>query len=145
MALVMRFMQDDKIANSASKKDVAVNAVTTKARGNIGDIVMMGIAVIAMLAVMIGFIDCVDVLQRKATISQLARKYILVAESNGYLPGYECESLIRELESNGVTDVDVSGSTLYRAEYGQAVTVCIKGKINDKYEFTEKRMSTAKY
>lgn len=119
--------------------------VRRKSRGNIGDIVVMGIFVIAMMTVMTGFINCVDILQKKSEISQLAREYILIAETYGYIPEGDCDSLITELESMGVTEADISESTLIKTEFGHTVIVSIKGKINDKYEITEKRTSTAKY
>ncbi len=116
-----------------------------KDKGNVGDIVIMGIFVIAMLTVMMCFIKCVDMLHTKAEVSQLARKYILVAETNGYIPEGDQETLIRELESMGLTEIDISGSTLSKADFGRTVNVCIKGKINGRYEISEKRASTAKY
>lgn len=121
------------------------NAGLRKDKGNIGDIVSMGFFIIAMLTVMVCFIDCVGMLQTRSEIGQLARKYILVAETNGYIPEGDKDTLLMELESIGVTDVDISGSTLTKADFGRTVTVCIKGKINEKYEISEKRTSTAKY
>ena len=105
----------------------------------------MGLFVLAMLTVMMSFINCADMLQTRAEVGQLARKYILVAETYGYIPEGDCETLVQELESIGVTDVDISASTLVKAEFGHTVMVCIKGKIDEKYDISETRSSTAKY
>lgn len=120
-------------------------AFLKKVKGNIGDIVTMGMFVIFMLTVMISFMGCADILQKKSEISQLARRYILVAETYGYIPEGDWDNLLTELESLGITDADISESTRSKAEFGHMVTVSIKGKIYDKYEITEKRTSTAKY
>jgi len=116
-----------------------------KNKGNIGDIMIMGIFVLAMMSVMFAFMNYMELIQKKAEISQLARKYILVAETNGYLSEGNCEELLGELEAIGVTEVDISDSTLTKAEFGKTVSVCIKGKLKDTYEITERKSSTAKY
>lgn len=122
-----------------------VRSMKKKDKGNIGDIVIMGFFIIAMMTVMVCFIDCVGMLQTRAEVGQLARKYILIAETNGYIPEADKDTLLMELESIGITDVDISGTTLTKTDFGRTVTVCIRGNINEEYEVIEKRTSTAKF
>lgn len=116
-----------------------------KSRGSVGDIMVMGIFVIAMMIVMYSFLDCVELIRVKNEIGQLTRRYILVAETNGYLPESDVTSLMNELEILGMSDCDLTGTTFAKADFGSTVTVCIKGKIKDKYEISETKVSTAKY
>lgn len=122
-----------------------VGSLSAKSCGNVGDIMTMGIFVLAMLTVMFAYMNCYELLHIKGEVSQISRRYILVAETNGYIPEELKDSLLDELKGAGLEDVDITGSTLIKAEYGRNVYVCIKGKIKGKYEISEKRTSTAKY
>ena len=44
-----------------------------------------------------------------------------------------------------MTGVDLGGSTLEKAEYGEAIVLIIRGRLRDDYEFEEKRVSAAKH
>ena len=76
---------------------------------------------------------------------QLARKYILKMETEGRLTDADRTTLCQELESLGVTGVDLGGSTLEKAGYGEAIVLVIRGRLRDGYEFEEKRVSVAKH
>ncbi len=116
-----------------------------KSRGNIADLMSLGVFLLAMMTILIAFFNCVRLMQIKEDVSQIVRKYTLVAETEGYITDSARQSLISELKSAGVTDVDLGGTTFSRAGYGSIIYVRVAGKIDGKYVFSESRASTAKY
>lgn len=103
-----------------------------------------GICILAMTVVMLSYVENVGMLHRKTKVSQLARKYILRMETVGYLQPEDEVALCGELETLGVTEISLEGTTLYAAAYGSPITLHIRGKLEGSYEFTEKRVSTSK-
>ncbi len=121
------------------------NALLKKSNGNIGDLMSLAIFLLAMLCVLICFFECIGLMRVREDVSQLARKYTLVAETEGYLNEEEKIRLMDELKGYGISDIDLTGTTFNRVGFGNIVTVKISGKIKEKYSFTESRASTAKY
>lgn len=133
-----------------------------KAAGaSVMDILTIGIYVMAMLVLMTASLGSVQLLERKAQISQTARKYILRMEAVGYLTGEDRVMLERELAESGVTQLDLTGTTLNEVEYGSPIHLILQGKIQGEsmtvgnniwnaamggrtFTFTESKMSTAK-
>ena len=101
------------------------------------------LCMLALTVVMLSYVDSVRLVGEKTQISQLARKYILKME--GRLTDADRTTLCQELESLGVTGVDLGGSTLEKAGYGEAIVLVIRGRLRDGYEFEEKRVSVAKH
>lgn len=112
--------------------------------GSIGDLLSVGICILAMVVLMMTFLDCVGSVGKKTAVSQLARRYILHMETAGYLSGAQELRLRQELQEQGVTDIELTGTTMQEVTYGQRVELHIKGKIGGKYPFEEVRVSTAK-
>ena len=112
--------------------------------GNVGDIMVTGICIIAMLLVMVSYIDIVGVLEEKEAVGQIARKYILKMETVGVLTQADKLAMIAELENAGVTEVELEGTTLSEVAYGEPIVLQIHGKLRGEYDFSEKRVSTAK-
>lgn len=113
--------------------------------GSIGDILAVGICVLAMTAVMVGFYDCMGVLQQKTKVTQVAREYILRMETVGFLRPADASDLQSDLMNLKVTEVNLTGSTFSQVGYGEQITLHIRGKLRGKYEFEETRVSTAKH
>lgn len=109
-----------------------------------GDIMVTGIFVLAMTVVMMAFLGNIRLLRQQSEVTQLARKYILKMETEGSLSGTDRSSLVSELGAQGVTEIDLSGTTFSPAAYGQTIVLQIHGKLGGQYEITEKRVSTAK-
>lgn len=116
----------------------------TRDEGNISELLGTGLCILAMTTLMMFYMGSVELMQQKSTVSQLARKYILRMETVGFLTQQDEQILCRELTDAGVTEIDLSGSTASRVSYGEPITLCIEGKLKEKYEFKEQRMSTAK-
>lgn len=115
-----------------------------KQKGNVSNIIVAGFCILAMTVVMFSYMESVSLIQQKTEISQLARKYILRMETVGYLTAVDRTSLFQELDSAGVTEINLGGTTLSEASYGSPIALCISGKLKGEYAFEEKRVSTAK-
>ena len=116
-----------------------------KSRGNIADLMSMCIFLIAMIVVLVCFFDCIKLMRVREDISQLARKYTLIAETEGYITDVTRIRMMDELKGLGASDISLDGTTFSRVGFGNIVTVKISGKIDGKYAFSEARASTAKY
>ena len=119
--------------------------VNRKNSGNMGDLMITGICILAMSAVMIAYIQCAGIIQQKLQAGQLARKYLLKMETCGCLLPEDYFLLQQELETAGITDLDFSGTTFESAGYGQTIVLGIRGKLKGEMEIVEYRTSTAKY
>lgn len=104
-----------------------------------------GIFILALTVLMMKFLDQMQLIQQKAQINQLARRYILCMETTGGLLPEDRETLERELSKLGATEIDLNGTTLGVAGYGAKIELRIRGRLRGTYEFEEKRVSTAKY
>lgn len=114
-------------------------------RGSIGDIMAAGICMLAMTVLMLSYMDNVWLIHQKTTVSQIARQYILRMETVGYLTEEDRICLGRELEVAGVTELELTGTTLSPVTYGDVIALEIRGKLGGEYDFEEKRISTAKH
>ena len=103
-----------------------------------------GICILAMTVVMLSYMECVSLIHGKTEVNQLARKYILRMETVGYLTAEDKTALCQELDSMGVTEIDLSGTTLSQTSYGAPIYLQISGKLKGEYVFEERRVSTAK-
>ena len=89
-----------------------------KQPGNIGELMTMGMCVLALTVVMLNYLQNVQLLQQA--------------------------HLTAELETAVLTEIDYEGSTLEPAGYGERIILQIHGKLGGHYEIREKRVSTAK-
>ena len=103
-----------------------------KEAGNIGELLTMGLCVLALTVVMCGYLENMQMIGKKAAIGQLARGYLLRMETVGYLEDADRVRLTTELES------------LEPAGYGNRIILQIHGKLGEQYDILEKRVSTAK-
>lgn len=114
-------------------------------KGSIGDLMSAGICMLAMTVLMLSYMDNVWLIHRKTEVSQIARQYILKMETVGYLTEADRIRLGQELSGAGVTQLELDGTTLSPVEYGDIITLEIRGKLEGQYDFEEKRISTAKH
>lgn len=131
-----------------------------KRDGSVLDVLSVLIVVIAVIILMTAFLNNMQLLEKKEDISQVSRRYILRMETVGYLESRDRTEMLYELEKLGMTEIDLTGTTLSDVGYGNPVTLIIKGKLpgsvlsgsdllklmftNQEWVITEKRMSTAK-
>ena len=101
------------------------------------------ICMLAMTVLMMAYMDNAGLISRKAAVGQLARKYILRMETVGQLTSADRAMLLQELESIGVTEISLEG-TSGQVRYGEPIELRICGKLEEEHEFEERRVSTAK-
>ena len=56
-----------------------------KTKGNVMDLVTIGITILAMTIVVMVYLECTEMMLKKLEVSQVSRKYILKMETEGYL------------------------------------------------------------
>lgn len=115
-----------------------------KEPGNVGEILAMGLCVLALTTVMISYMENVRLISKKAEVGQMARCYLLKMETVGCLTDSDQTQLTGELEQLGISDISYEGSSLTPVGYGNDVILQIHGRLGDTYEIYEKRVSTAK-
>lgn len=136
--------------------------ITGREKGSIADVLTAGICIFAMTIIMAAYLGSIRLFYKKADIRQIARKYILSMETNGYLTEDDRQNLEAELTQLGVEKLDLSESTLQKVTYGSFIRLVIKGEITGEgmyagngdlfgfvpvplsYSFEERRVSTAK-
>ena len=100
-----------------------------KRKGSIVDILPSMIMVIAAVMLIMVFFDLYQILSLNEDVKQIARKYMLTMETMGYLDPANQTTLVQELSDLQVTDIDLTGSTMSDAEYGNAVYLQISCKL----------------
>lgn len=131
-----------------------------KSNGNILDFLTVGIAVLAIAILVLSSFQTMGLMVRKLEVSQIARKYILLMETKGCLTEPDRAALTAELESVGLRQVELTGTTLQPVAHGGEILLCIRGYVKGsaavgsniwsegfkakEYHVEEKRMSTAK-
>lgn len=114
-------------------------------KGSVADIMAAGLCMLAMTVVMLVYMGNVRLVHTKASVNQVARKYILRMETTGRLTEADRIALVEELGSLGVTELELEGTTVEQVGYGEAIVLQIQGKLEGEHEIREKRVSTAKH
>lgn len=96
-----------------------------KRKGNVVDILPSIVLILAAILLVGTFINLYGILTINEEVKQLSRKYMLTMETMGYLDPASRTKLEQELSALNVTDIDLSGSTLTDAGYGNTITLNI--------------------
>lgn len=92
----------------------------------------MVISVTAMALISMNVISSVGIMNTKNDINSVMRKYIIMMETYGYLTNEDETELIQELTDIGMTNIDISGTTMNEVEYGEVIYLHVKGDINKR-------------
>lgn len=92
----------------------------------------MVISVTAMALISMNVISSVGIMNTKNDINSVMRKYIIRMETYGYLTNEDETELIQELTDIGMTNIDISGTTMNEVEYGEVIYLYVKGDINKR-------------
>ncbi|MCR5255448.1 MAG: hypothetical protein K6D96_05905 [Acetatifactor sp.] len=114
-----------------------------KDSGSVGEFITCLICLLAMTVLMEAFMGNIGAIQKKLHISQCARKYMLIMETEGYLSEEAKGGLLAELEQLGLKEVSLMESTVNPTDHGNEIVLHIRGKM-DEYEVDEKRFSVSK-
>lgn len=113
--------------------------------GSVGDLLSALLCILTMITVMVAFLDCVALVNKKTIVGQTARNYVLKMETVGYLTDADEQALRTELAEQGITELNLDGTTRAPVTYGTEVRLRITGRIGGEHYFEEERVSTAKH
>ena len=91
-------------------------------------LLLMNIIVCAFLVVIFGAFSGIS---DKWGMRQVAREYLLIMETEGYLSATDQANLIDELESYGLRNISLSGTTVSEVDYGDRIYLCISGTYDE--------------
>lgn len=121
----VQFHRDDRFVDA----DKGNRYFAMKRKGNVVDILPSMILLIAAMVLLIAFFDLYQALDRKEDVKQLSRRYMLSMETVGYLEAADKARLLQDLADLGITDVDLTGTTMSDAGYGNAIYLQISCKL----------------
>lgn len=107
-------------------------AIRRKSNGNVMDMVTIGLTILAMSIVVTAYLECTGLMLKKLEINQVSRRYILKMETEGYLTETGRLELLQELQSLGMENIDLSGTTLQPVSYGDTILLKITGTVRTK-------------
>jgi hypothetical protein len=87
-------------------------------RGSVAEVMNVGICMIAMTVMMMAYFGSIQMMDKKAQIDQIARKYILRMETLGYLTEDDRLLFSRELQQVGAVELEFDGTTTYMVKEG---------------------------
>ena len=124
------------------------------------DFMTVCISLLAMVLVVMVYLNLSELMLTKLEVSQVTRKYILRMETKGYLDEGDKSALLSELASLGMREIELGGSTLSPVGYGENICLSVKGMVTGRvlnsedswlngfvqreFMVEENRMSTAK-
>ena len=100
-----------------------------KRKGTVADVLMSLVVVFALIFLMLAYLNLTAAINRKEDIDQLARRYILEMETIGYLSGSSQTQFVQQLHELGIENVDLSGTTVSQAGYGNPIYLYVQGSI----------------
>ena len=96
----------------------------------IENMLVMMINMVVMCAFLVIIFGAFSGISDKWGMRQAAREYMLIMETEGYLPAADQTALIAELESYGLYNISLSGTTMREVNYGDRIYLKISGTYN---------------
>ena len=97
----------------------------------IENMLVMMINMVVMCAFLVIIFGAFSGISDKWGMRQTAREYMLIMETEGYLPAADQAALIAELESYGLYNISLSGTTMREVNYGDRIYLKISGTYNE--------------
>ena len=97
----------------------------------IENMLVMMINMVVMCAFLVIIFGAFSGISDKWGMRQTAREYMLIMETEGYLPAVDQTALIAELESYGLYNISLSGTTMREVNYGDRIYLKISGTYNE--------------
>ena len=98
-----------------------------KASASIDALMVFCVSLVVFMVVIVIILSAFSQINDKWKISQCAREYLLIAESQGCLTDSDVQSMKTRLNAYGLENVDTSGTTMIRQDYGDPVVVSFSG------------------
>ncbi len=104
-----------------------------KKKGSIMEnMIVMLLNMILLCAFLVIIFGAFSGISDKWGMRQVAREYSLLMETEGYLKPADQANLISELQSYGLYDISLSGTTTREVNYGDRIYLCITGKYDER-------------
>lgn len=97
----------------------------------IENMLVMMINMVVMCVFLVIIFGAFSGISDKWGMRQTAREYMLIMETEGYLPTEDQTALIAELESYGLYNISLSGTTMREVNYGDRIYLKISGTYNE--------------
>lgn len=97
----------------------------------IENMLVMMINMVVMCAFLVIIFGAFSGISDKWGMRQTAREYMLIMETEGYLPAADQTALLAELESYGLYNISLSGTTMREVNYGNRIYLKISGTYNE--------------
>lgn len=97
----------------------------------IENMLVMMINMVVMCAFLVIIFGAFSGISDKWGMRQTAREYMLIMETEGYLPAADQTALVAELESYGLYNISLSGTTMREVNYGDRIYLKISGTYNE--------------
>ncbi|URZ16318.1 hypothetical protein [Clostridium felsineum] len=99
-----------------------------KKEGGVQIVIATLIGILIMSSVFLYFVSNIIPINATYKAETIARKYMLKIEEDGYLKEENSEKMINEFASIGISNIDISGTTLSPVTYGESVYLKVKYK-----------------
>lgn len=107
------------------------NIFSKKEKGevSVGGMIAAMLTFIVVIAVTLSYASWHTQFSKKDDVDLVIRSYLLAMENTGYLTEDMQDDLKTELAGIGVKDIDLSGTTISKTDYGKVVTLSVKGRL----------------
>lgn len=95
------------------------------------DKIVMLLNMVVLCAFLVIIFGAFSSISNKWNMRQAAREYMLIMETEGYLKPSDQNALIAELESYGLYNISLSGTTVSEVDYGSRIYLKIQGTYNE--------------
>ena len=97
--------------------------------GSVLKIIPLFLGMIATAVLSLMYLHYVKDMDIREQASQIAREYLLLMESTGYLTVQDEQLLTTELKQLGIDNINLTGTTTQPADYGEKIYLVISGSV----------------
>lgn len=87
------------------------------------------LAMVAVAAISVMYLSYMSDYDKREMADQLAREYILFMESSGCLTEEKSNELVQKLQNIGLTNINLAGTTVTKADYGVEIALIINARL----------------
>lgn len=107
-----------------------------KKSGSMMKMIPVLLAMAAMTAITVMYLTYMSDYDKRESADQIAREYILRMETQGYLSEEMKNNLISDLGDIGVKSINLQGTTMSKAAYGDEIVLMINADVEtEEYVF----------
>lgn len=108
-----------------------------KKRGSMMKMLPVLLAMAAMTAITVMYLTYMSDYDKRESADQIAREYILKMETQGYLTVEMKDNLITDLGDIGFGHINLQGTTMSKADYGDEIVLIINAVLETKEHIFE--------